>query len=56
MTDLRQIIGSGKDTLDPFSHCGVVYKISCCDCNATYIGQTKKQLNKKTKVKEQGKE
>jgi len=34
----------GKDSLDPMSHHGVIYKISCHDCEASYIGQTKRQL------------
>jgi len=33
-----------KDVLDPMSQHGVVYKISCHNCNASYIGQTKRQL------------
>jgi len=34
----------GKDDLEILSHQDVVYKITCNDCDATYIGQTKRQL------------
>ena len=33
-----------KDKIDKFSMSGVVYKFDCNDCNATYIGQTKRKL------------
>jgi len=47
---LRSFIKCGKDDLDSMSHQGVVYKISCHDCDAPYIGQTKRQL--RTRIKE----
>jgi len=47
---LNTFIKCGKDSLDPMSHLGVVYKITCHDCNASYVGQTKKQL--RTRIKE----
>jgi len=30
-------------------HCNVVYKISCLDCDVSYIGQMKKKVKTKTK-------
>ncbi|EZA55680.1 hypothetical protein X777_04189 [Ooceraea biroi] len=36
------------------SHCDVVYKISYCDCEASYVGQTKRQL--RTRVNEHRKD
>jgi len=47
---LRKFIKRGKDALDLWSHRDVVYKISCNDCEATYIGQTKRQLG--TRIQE----
>jgi len=47
---LQKYIKPGKDNLNPESSCGVVYKINCHDCDASYVGQTKRSL--KTRVKE----
>lgn len=47
---LKNFIRTGKDTLDKMSACDVVYKINCTDCDASYVGQTKRQL--KTRVRE----
>jgi len=47
---LSNFIKCGKDGLDIMSHRGVVYKISCHDCDASYVGQTKRQL--RTRIKE----
>jgi len=41
---LKRYIKRDKDGLDVWSHRDVVYKIKCNDCEATYIGQTKRQL------------
>jgi len=47
---LNTFIKCGNDSLDPMSHQGVVYKISCYDCDAFYVRQTKRQL--RTRIKE----
>ncbi|XP_071580549.1 uncharacterized protein [Temnothorax nylanderi] len=47
---LKKFIKTGKDNLDKLAHSNVVYKIPCRECEATYVGQTKRQL--KTRVKE----
>ncbi|XP_011868003.1 PREDICTED: uncharacterized protein LOC105562081, partial [Vollenhovia emeryi] len=47
---LRRFIKTGKDKLEKLAHSDVVYKIPCKDCDATYVGQTKRQLG--TRVKE----
>ena len=47
---LNRIIKTGKDRLQPMEVSNVVYKISCKECNATYVGQTKRQLG--TRIKE----
>ena len=41
---LGQIIKRGKDKVKPQDQNNVVYKISCKDCPATYVGQTKRTL------------
>ena len=47
---LNTFINTGKDKLTLMSHNDVVYRISCKECEATYVGQTKRQL--KTRIKE----
>lgn len=39
-----------KDPLPNLSKKNVVYKLNCRDCNATYVGQTKRLL--KTRISE----
>lgn len=41
---LNKIIKTGKDQLEHMKQNEVVYKITCQDCDATYIGQTKRKL------------
>ena len=47
---LKKYIKTGKDTIEKFSQNNLVYKISCINCEAVYVGQTKRQL--KTRLKE----
>jgi len=47
---LNRIIKTGKDKLDRMSCCDVVYKIKCKNCDASYVGQTKRCL--KTRIRE----
>ncbi|EZA55210.1 hypothetical protein X777_05214, partial [Ooceraea biroi] len=51
---LRRFIKTGKDPIAKSSQCNVVYKIFYSDCDASYIGQTKRQLN--TRVTEHRKD
>ena len=50
MNKLRSFIKVHKDKLPLMSHQNVVYKISCNDCDASYVGQTKRLL--KTRINE----
>ena len=47
---LNRFIKTGKDILEHQRQSNVVYRISCLDCDAKYIGQTKRQL--KTRIRE----
>ncbi|EZA47334.1 hypothetical protein X777_16385 [Ooceraea biroi] len=47
---LDVIIKRGKDVLVNGRKTGIVYKINCLDCDACYIGQTKRHLD--TRIKE----
>ena len=47
---LHNIIKLGKDKCNKWDIMGVIYKIDCLDCDASYVGQTKRSL--KDRVKE----
>lgn len=47
---LSNIIRLGKDRTDKWAKTGVVYKFSCKDCPASYVGETKRSLG--TRIKE----
>ena len=51
ITTLRQLLTNLKDRVEPKDKQGAVYKIKCCDCPATYIGETGRNLN--TRLTEQ---
>jgi len=42
---LGRVIKAQKDPLPIKCNKNVVYKLSCKDCDATYVGQTKRKLN-----------
>ena len=44
-TTLRQLLTNIKDKEKPGDRQGAVYKIKCCDCQATFIGETGRNLN-----------
>src|SRR5436190_6639905 len=50
MNKLNPFIKVQKDKLTTDQHSNVVYKISCADCGASYVGQTRRLLL--TKIKE----
>ena len=45
ITTLRQLLTNVKDKDEPNDRQGAVYKIKCCDCQATYVGETGRNLN-----------
>jgi len=47
---LNKFIKRGKDKIEFMSQSECVYKISCANCDASYVGQTKRQLA--TRIKE----
>ena len=44
---LRQLLTKVKDKDEPNDREGAVYKIKCCDCQATFICETGRNLNKR---------
>ena len=42
---LQKVLTNVKDKDQPKDRRGAVYKIKCCDCQATYIGETGRNLN-----------
>ena len=44
-SSLRQLLTNVKDKDKPNDGQGAVYKTKCCDCQATYIGETGRNLN-----------
>src|SRR5436190_21206207 len=45
LNKLNRYIKVHKDSLCNSSQCNVVYKINCANCNASYVGQTGRQLH-----------
>jgi len=54
LNKLRRIIKAQKDTLSQGFNKNIVYKLPCKDCDATYVGQTKRKLN--TRISEHRKD
>jgi len=44
-TTLRYLLTNVKDRDEPNNRQGAVYKIKCSDCQASYIGETGRNLN-----------
>ena len=45
ITTLRQLLTNVKDKDEPNDRQGAEYKIKCCDCQATYVSETDRNLN-----------
>ena len=45
ITTLRRLLANVKDKDKPEDRQGAVYKIKFCDCQATYIGETGRNLS-----------
>jgi len=44
LNTLSTFIKTGKDKIEGSNRCNVVYRIDCKDCDACYVGQTKRRL------------
>lgn len=44
---LKTVFSTIKDLGDPLTQSGLVYRISCLDCDAVYLGETKQYLSKR---------
>jgi len=44
INNLSHFIKLGKDRLEKMEQCDVVYKISCLNCDSSYVGQTKRKI------------
>ena len=45
ITTLRRVVTNVRDKDKPEHRQGAVYKIKCCDCQASYIGETGRNLS-----------
>ena len=45
ITTLRRLLTNVKDKDKPEDRHGAVYKIKCCDCQASYIGETGRNVS-----------
>ena len=50
ITTLRRLLTNVKDKDKPEDRQGAVYKIKCCDCQASYIGETGRNLSKRDRT------
>ncbi len=48
-TTIRSILVAPKDKDHPQDKCGVVYQLTCQDCEASYIGETERALKQRLK-------
>ncbi|XP_077277990.1 uncharacterized protein LOC143906075 [Temnothorax americanus] len=49
LNKMRIFIKAHKDSLPRSNKCNVVYKVNCNDCDASYVGQTSRQLQTRIK-------